>query len=368
MAYAEVGGDTDPYSNSLYYGISTNQLNGLGIGSISTSISPNPNLRPLKVKETEVGLDLRTLNSRLNLDVSFYRKNTIDEILNVAISQASGYNQTKVNIGKLRNSGVEALLTVIPVQKAFTWQTSFNVAYNESKVLELAGGQKSFIIAAGYWVGQISHELGKPLASVQGFDYKRDDKGRIISSGGKPLLGNIKTFGTGMPKWTGGWMNTFTFKGFRVFTQVDFKAGYVLYSNTNFNATREGLHKQSLPGRENGVVMEGFNVDGTPNSKAVPAEEYYSSLRGLGAPFIYKGDFVRWRTLSVGYDLGRIVKKDVFKGLYVSLFVNNVLMIKKYLDNLDPEATFATDDNFQGLEVNTLPTVRSFGINLNVKL
>ena len=171
-----------------------------------------------------------------------------------------------------------------------------------------------------------------------------------------------------MPKWTGGWMNTFTFKGFRVFTQVDFKAGYVLYSNTNFNATREGLHKQSLPGRENGVVMEGFNVDGTPNSKAVPAEEYYSSLRGLGAPFIYKGDFVRWRTLSVGYDLGRIVKKDVFKGLYVSLFVNNVLMIKKYLDNLDPEATFATDDNFQGLEVNTLPTVRSFGINLNVKL
>jgi hypothetical protein len=320
------------------------------------------------VKETEVGLDLRAFNSRLNLDVSFYRKNTIDEILNVAISQASGYNQTKVNIGKLRNSGVEALLTVIPVQKAFTWQTSFNVAYNESKVLELAGGQTSFIIAAGYWVGQISHELGKPLASVQGFDYKRDDKGRIISSGGKPLLGNIKTFGTGMPKWTGGWMNTFTFKGFRVFTQVDFKAGYVLYSNTNFNATREGLHKQSLPGRENGVVMEGFNVDGTPNSKAVPAEEYYSSLRGLGEPFIYKGDFVRWRTLSVGYDLGRIVKKDVFKGLYVSLFVNNVLMIKKYLDNLDPEATFATDDNFQGLEVNTLPTVRSFGINLNVKL
>jgi TonB-linked SusC/RagA family outer membrane protein len=369
VAYAEVGGDTDPYSNSLYYGISTNQLNGLGIGSISTSVSPNPNLRPLKVKETEVGLDLRTFDSRVNLDISFYRKNTIDEILNVAISQSSGYNQTKVNIGKLRNKGVEALLTLIPVQgKLFTWQTNFNVAYNESEVLELAGGQKSFIIAAGYWMGQVSHELGKPLASVQAFDYKRNEKGQILSSGGKPLLGNIKTYGSGMPKWTGGWMNTFNYKGFRVFTQVDFKAGYVLLSNTNFNGTREGLLKQTLPGREGGVVMDGYNIDGTKNTTAVPAEEYYSSLRGLGEPFIYKGDFVRWRTLSIGYDLGRIVKKDIFKGLYVSVFANNVLMIKKYLDNLDPEATFATDDNFQGLEVNTLPTVRSFGINLNVKL
>lgn len=369
VAYAEVGGDTDPYSNSLFYGISTNQLNGLAIGSISTSVSPNPNLRPLKVKEAEVGLDLRTFNSRVNLDVSFYRKNTIDEILDVAISQASGYDQTKVNIGKLRNSGVEGLLTLIPIQKkAFTWQTSFNIAYNESKVIELAGGQQSFIIARGFWFGQVSHELGKPLASVQAFDYKRDSKGQILSSGGKPLLGSIKTYGSGMPKWTGGWMNTFTYKGFRVFTQIDFKAGYVLLSNTNFNGTRHGLVKQSLPGREGGVVMDGYNADGTSNTQAVPAEEYYSSLRGLGEPFIYKGDFVRWRTLSVGYDLGRIVKKDVFKGLYVSFFVNNVLMIKKYLDNVDPEATFATNDNFQGLEVNTLPTVRSFGLNLNVKL
>ncbi|MEP7110205.1 MAG: SusC/RagA family TonB-linked outer membrane protein [Ferruginibacter sp.] len=367
VAYAEVGGDTDPYSNALYYGISTNQLNGLGIGSISTNVSPNPNLRPLKVKETEIGLDLRTFNSRLNLDVSFYRKNTVDEILDVAISQSSGYDRTKVNIGKLRNTGFEGLLTIIPIQKAFTWESGFNIAYNESKVIELAGGQTSFVIAQGYWFGQISHELGKPLASVQAFDYRRDSEGRILSSGGKPQLGNIKTFGSGIPTWTGGWMNTFTYKGFRIFTQIDFKAGHVLMSNTNFNGTREGLVKQTLPGREGGVVMEGFNADHTPNTTAVPAQEYYSSLRGLGAPFVYKGDFVRWRTLSVGYDLRKIVKMDVLKGLYVSLFVNNVLMIKKYLDNLDPEATFATDDNFQGLEVNTLPTVRSFGINLNVK-
>jgi TonB-linked SusC/RagA family outer membrane protein len=367
VAYAEVGGDTDPYTNSLYYGISSTQLNGVGLGSISSSTSPNPNLKPLKVKEAEFGIELKTFHSRVNLDLSVYRKNTMDEILNVTVSQASGYTQTKVNIGKLRNNGVEALLTLVPVAREVTWETGFNGAYNGSKVLELAGGQTRFQVATGYWFGYIAHEVGKPLASVQAFDYKRDSQGRILSSAGKPLLGDLKTFGSGVPKWTGAWVNTITYKGFRIFTQVDFKAGFVLLSNSNFNAAREGLSKYSLSGREGGVIMDGYNADGTKNTTAVPAEEWYSSVRGLGEMFIFKGDFIKWRTLSIGYDLGRIIKAKVFKGITASVFVNNVMLIKKYLDNYDPDAQFAVSDNFQGLEVNTLPSTRNYGFNLNIK-
>ena len=124
VAYAEVGGDTDPYTNALYYGMNSNTLNGIGIGNISSTVSPNPDLKPLKVKEAEVGLELRTFNSRVNLDVSVYKKNTVDEILDVAISSASGYNQTKVNIGKLRNNGIEMMLTLVPVEGNLTWETS----------------------------------------------------------------------------------------------------------------------------------------------------------------------------------------------------------------------------------------------------
>ena len=366
-AYAEVGGDTDPYTNSLYYGISALQLNGVGLGSISGNISPNPNLRPLKVKEAEFGIELRTLDSRVNLDLSVYRKNTIDEILNVTVSKASGYDQTKVNVGKLKNQGVEVMLTLIPVYGKLIWETSFNGAYNTTKVIELAGGQTRFQVATGYWFGYVAHEVGKPLASVQAFDYRRDDQGRILSSAGKPLLGDLITYGSGIPKTTGAWMNTVTFKGFRLFTQVDLKAGYVLLSNSNFNAYRHGLSKLTLPGREGGVIMDGYNADGTPNTTAVPVEEWYSSVRGLGDMFIYKGDFIKWRTLSLGYDLKTIIKANVFQSLNVSLFVNNVLLLKKYLDNFDPEAQFAVSDNFQGLEVHTLPTTRSYGLNLNVR-
>jgi outer membrane receptor for monomeric catechols len=106
-AYAEVGGDTGPYQNNLYYSLNANPLQGQALGTISGNTSPNANLRPLKVKEAEVGLELRTLNNRANLDLSLYRKNTVDEILNVSISNASGYDKTKVNVGRLRNQGLK---------------------------------------------------------------------------------------------------------------------------------------------------------------------------------------------------------------------------------------------------------------------
>jgi TonB-linked SusC/RagA family outer membrane protein len=369
-SYAEVGGDTDPYSNNLYYSVNSNQFNGVALGSISGSTSPNPNLRPLKVKETELGLELRTMDSRLNLDLSFYRKNTVDEILRVDISNASGFGSTLVNVGKLHNKGVEMLLTVVPVrQNNFQWETGLNGSYNISRVDELAGGQTKFDVGSGEFFGWVSHEVGMPLASLRGFDYKRDDQGRIITVNGLFQQGNIVTLGSAIPKWVGGWLNTFTYKQIRVFAQIDFKAGYKIMSNSNLNFYREGLSKQSLVGREGGVVFDAVNPDGTPNTTAVPAEQFYSQYRStaLASPFMYDGSFVRWRALSVGYDFSKYVSKIHLKEFVLSAYCNNVLMIKKYIDNLDPEAQVSTSDNLQGIETHTLPTTRSYGLNINIK-
>src|SRR5690606_6094814 len=126
-SYAEVGGDTNPYTNALYYNIEPNQFNGVPLGIITSSTSPNAFLRPLTVKEVEVGLDFRLFDGRVTVDVAAYNKLTEDEILNVDVSNASGYSQTLVNVGKLRNKGVEVLLKLIPVQNdQFRWETSFN--------------------------------------------------------------------------------------------------------------------------------------------------------------------------------------------------------------------------------------------------
>jgi hypothetical protein len=154
-----------------------------------------------------------------------------------------------------------------------------------------------------------------------------------------------------------------------VFAQIDFKSGYKIMSNSNLNFIRHGLSKKSLPGREGGVIFDGVNTDGTPNTTAVPAETFYAQYRStaLGTPFVYDGSFIRWRSLSVGYDLSEYVTKAHIRGLVLSAFCNNVLMFTSHVDNLDPEAQVSSSDNLQGIETHTLPTTRSFGFNLNIK-
>ena len=370
FATAGVGGATEPYANNLYYTVNANTYNNTGLGNISSSISPNANLRPLKVQEFEMGLELKTFNSRVNLDFSIYKKNTLDEILNVDISNASGYSQTKVNIGKLQNKGAEVLLTLVPVKtKNLNWETSFNGSYNISKVLQLANGQQRFDVGTGEFFGFVSHEVGLPLASLRGFDYKKDAKGNIITSNGLFQQGNIVTYGSAIPKWIGGWQNTINVKGFRIYSQVDFKAGFKIISNSNLNFLREGLSKESLVGREGGVLFAGANADGSANATRVEAEQFYTQFRStnIATPFVYNGSFVRWRSLSVGYDFSRFFNSTFVKGLTASAVANNVLMIKKYLPNLDPEAQVSANDNLQGIETHTLPTTRTYGMNVNIR-
>jgi hypothetical protein len=141
-------------------------------------------------------------------------------------------------------------------------------------------------------------------------------------------------------------------------------------SNSNLNFIREGLTKSSLVGRDGGVTMASVNADGTPNTTKVEAEQFYTQYRStnIATPFIYDGSFIRWRSLSIGYDLSSLVSKTFIKQLVVSAVCNNVLMITKHIDNLDPEAQVSASDNLQGIETHTLPTTRSFGLNINVKL
>jgi len=136
------------------------------------------------------------------------------------------------------------------------------------------------------------------------------------------------------------------------------------------NFIREGLTKSSLVGRDGGVLFAGVNPDGTPNTTKVEAEQFYTQYRstGVATPFIYDGGFIRWRSLSIGYDFSRFFKRSFIRELMVSAVCNNVLMIKKSIDNLDPEAQVSSSDNLQGIETHTLPTTRSFGFNINVKL
>jgi outer membrane receptor protein involved in Fe transport len=382
--YAEVGSDTDvaPYSDNLYYRVEAQPFpNQAGIsqtvGAINTNVVPNSNLRPMRVSEWETGLELRFFQNRLGLDVTYYNKLTSDQILRTQVSDASGYERSLINVGESRNRGVEMLFTVVPVQTAsFRWDASFNATYNTSEVLKLGLTPADTIITVGtgQFDGELRHRVGYPLGQLYGFGFLRDPQGRIIhdANNGLPLSTTLQQqFGSAIPIWMGGITNSFSYKGITLSALVDFKLGHKMLSGTNFNAWRHGLHKGTLIGREQGYVIgEGVTPTGEINAKQANLQQYYEVVRSkkINEPFIYNAGFWQLRQVSLGYDFSKHLPSNLFiKGLRLSAVGNNVLLLKKWVDNIHPEQFGMASDNLMGLEAPGLPLTRSIGFNLNAK-
>ncbi len=381
IAIAETGsaGTVAPY-NALTFALSPNSFNGLPLGSIGNifspnpplNTSPNPRIKPFGVNEKEIGLEMHMFNNRVNLDVAAYDKKTTNQAVPISLSTSTGYSSTLVNLGGLDNKGLEFNFEVIPVRNpTITWKTAFNSAFNSSKVLSLANNQSQLVVGSPEFFGTIADVVGLPLNQIQGATYKRDASGNILLTGGKPISSTLPVnFGSGLPTSTGGWINTLIYKGFTFTAHIDYKAGGKVLSSTNLNLLREGLSKESLPGRVGGVIYPGVNTtNGQPNTTAVNAEDFYANYRSTNIldPFVYSSSFIKLRNLSLGYDLSRFIDKKYVKSLVLSAVCHNVLIIKKYTPNIDPEAISSSGDNLTGYEQASLPTIRTYGFNMNIK-
>lgn len=377
LAYAEVGSDSDvaPYSNVLFYGINANLFNGQPVGQPIGSTLPNPNLRPMRVAETEVGFEMKMFQGKLMVDMAAYNKITTDQIVSAQISDASGFINTSINSGQSRNQGVEMLVTGVPVETGnFTWEVTFNGAYNKTKVLSLLTDTPGERITVGTHVfnGELRQVVGKEMGQVTGFGFLRDEQGRkVFGANGLPLrTPQLVEFGSALPRWTGGITNSFNYKGVSFSFLIDFRIGGVMISGTNFNAVRHGLHKMTLEGREGGVVGEGVNQAGEPNTVVAPVQSYWEIVRSqaLVEPIVYDGGFWKLRQVTAGYDFTKFLpEKWPISGLRLNLVANNVLILKKWVDNIDPESFGYSSDNLVGMEATGLPTTRGMGFNLNVR-
>ena len=210
------------------------------------------------------------------------------------------------------------------------------------------------------------------MGQIYGFGYRRDAQGRkIFGANGIPLrTTDLMSFGSALPKWIGGINNSFNYKGINLSFLIDFKLGNKMLSGTNFNLTRHGLHKMTLEGREGGVVGVGVNEKGEPNTAKANVQPYWEVVRSLALiePVIYDGGYWKLRQITAGYDLSKFLPaKFPAKSIKLSFVANNVLMLKKWVDNIDPESFGYSSDNLVGMESTGLPTTRSIGFNLNVK-
>lgn len=382
-AYAEVGDDNvAPYSNVLYYSVNNNLFpNPAGqtipVGGINANLIPNTNLRPLRVSEAEVGVELRLFNNRVGFDLTYYRKITNDQILAAQVSDASSYTNRLINVGRSMNKGLEMLLTFKPVvTKSFTWDVTFNGSYNTSEVLQLGLNASDTVISVGGGGGRfLKQVVGKPIGALYTFKYLRDAEGRQVfdANSGRPLRQPTDSYvGNVLPKYFGGIINAFTFKGIYLTTLVDFKLGSKMIAGSNQNALRHGLHKRTLVGRAEGYVIgDGINPDGRVNVTKSDIQPFYETpnVLGVNEDFVFSSGFWKLRQVSIGYDFTKHVKGMKFvKGLKLSAVSNNVLIIKKWTENMDPENIANISDNETGLDFWTaVPPTRSIGINLNVK-
>ena len=382
-AYAQVGSDNvDPYSNALYYAVDNNQFpNPSGqpvpVGGINASVVPNKNLRPLRIQEAEVGLELKLFQNKIGFDFTYYHKLTDDQILAAQVSDASSYTSKLINVGRSMNQGLEMLLTFSPVTtNAFRWDVSANVSYNTSKVLKLGLSPGDTVITVGGGGGRtLNQVVGKPISQLYTFLYQRDAQGRQVfdAKSGLPLRNNtLANVGNALPTYFGGITNTFTYRGLSLSALIDFKLGFKMIAGRNINYVRHGLSKRTLPGRAEGYVIgDGVNPNGEINQTKVAVQPFYESINPLGIneDFVFNAGFWKLRQISLGYDFSKLLPQRLFiKGLKINAVANNVLIIKKWTENMDPEEALVSSDNGVGLDFwPGLPPTRSMGFNLNVR-
>ncbi len=399
-SWAQVGSDTDPYQLALNYATAKYSYGGYVIGMINNNTQPSKDLKPTRTNSLELGVEMKLFRGRLGVDVTVYNQLSKDQIIALASSSTSGYNYRLVNAGKIQNRGIEVALNgrVLAI-KDFAWDAGVNFSKNQNKVKSLVEGMDYFELEKATWCGvSVGAEVGKNYGSIIGKDFKRNEKGQVIINpdSGLPYVDDkTHTLGNASWDWTGGFYSTFTYKNFRLSAGFDVKVGADLFSMSMRSAYATGKATGTLEGREEwyrseearkaanmsieewraarkceGLIVKGVidNGDGTYRENDIPVnpEAYWKSAAD-NAPsmFIYDNSYVKCREITFGYTFPEKMLGKAVKGLTVSFVARNPFIVWKNIPNIDPDSGYNTSG--LGLEYGSLPSRRSYGLNVNLK-
>lgn len=413
--WSQVGADANPYQLATVF-TSETAFNRNPLQSSST-IGMNPNLKPEKTSSIEAGFEAAFWDNRLYLDFTYYKTDSRNQILKLATTAASGYTSQVRNAGHIRNRGYEIQLGAVPIQtsKGFRWNLDLNYGANSSKVVKLddEGLITSYqLYSSGI---QILASVGEAYGTLFGTSYVRDANGNVVvDANGLPKISTTnKTLGKFTPDWTGGISNTFSYRSLSLSFLIDASVGGSIFSNTNKTGKYTGVLANTLSGRDaehgglwyytdamgnnvrlpespsysvssdglyyaqvngqstrvyqDGIMVEGVTESGSKNEEVVSAEKYYHRIYSIAEANVYDASYVKLREVALSYRLPRLwTQKLHLQEASVTLTGRNLWTIYKSVPNIDPESALTTG-NAQGVEAYSLPTTRSFGVNLSVK-
>lgn len=400
MSWAQVGSDTDPYQLGLVYTKSKFTYPGYTIGYINNETIPNKNLKPTRTNSFEIGFETKFLNNRIGLDFTYYNQISKDQIMGIASSWATGYPYRLINAGEIQNQGIEITLNTRPVQVGdFAWDLNINFSKNSNKVKKLVDNMDMFELEKATWLDvQIAAKVGENFGSIVGPDFVRNENGDILIDPQTGLPQYDKSnhvLGNASWDWTGGISTAFHYKNLSLSALFDIKVGADLYSMSARAAHESGKSLATLQGRDEWYLSEelrqeagipkgssewkptgGFiapgvidNGDGTyrPNDIIINPEDYWMSVcRNAPSMFIYDNSYIKCREIVLAYQFPKKWLGKVLQDMSVSFVARNPFIVWKNIPNIDPDSNY-NNTTGMGLEYGSLPSRKSYGINVNIK-
>jgi TonB-linked SusC/RagA family outer membrane protein len=362
-------------------------------GTAPTQIG-NPDLRWETTTSIDAGIDFAILNDRLSGSIDIYKKNTTDLLLNRPIPTTSGFLSVLENVGEVQNQGIEFAINYGVIDNNdFTWDLGIIASHNQNEVITLVDGipiDQGFAsrIAEGQplgsFFGNVTDGLFQNQAEIEAHATQPNaapgdirfqdigggagDDGIVGTSDDLPPDGIINDddrafIGNAIPDWTGGIRNSIQFKGFDFNAFLQFATGFQIYNNNL--AFAEGLNSVFAPtvnAFENRWQEEGDITDIPRLASGDPNGNRRDSDR-----FVEDGDYLRLKTISLGYTLPRSVINNIgLDRLRVYVSGYNLWTATGY-SWFDPEvSTFNTSNGAGGTDFLTFPQPKSvvFGINV----
>ncbi|MCC6287078.1 MAG: TonB-dependent receptor [Chitinophagaceae bacterium] len=363
-------GNADGFGNFAHLGLWEGVSYG-GVAGLSPSQLANKNLRWEKSNQIDIGLDFGFFNNRLSGELDYYNRKTQDLIYDVPVPGNSGFTTQTVNIGAMQNKGFEIVLNSDNISgRNFKWSTNLNLSFNNNKIIKLDGSRDTLAGNDGRYLNSLI--VGQSIGVFYGPKYAGVDKENgdalYYISDGKTTTNDYSEAGNFIvgnpnPKVTVGFGNTIKFKGFDLMflfqgvfgnSIMNGAGGFMSSSFAWFdNQTADQLRRWQKPG----------DITDVPQLRLG-----YDNGTSASSRYIYKGDYIRLKNITLGYNL----PSSVIKALKISsarFYVTgvNLLTFTKY-DGWDPEVNtdYRAGNRNQGSDFYAAPQIKNISIGLNV--
>jgi TonB-dependent starch-binding outer membrane protein SusC len=401
-SYGQTGnnrvGDFD-YLTRYFNPIQNNYVfNNEYIGNVVATNLGNSKLKWETTEQVDLGLDLGFLKQRITLSADIYKKTTKDLLLRAALPQSSGFATATKNIGSIQNQGLELTLNTENIKtKDFSWNSSFNISFNESKVLALSDNQTELLSTISWdtaWnnIPAYIAKIGQPLGLMYGYisegTYKYEDfdlvgtnyvlKPTVAANGNvraniqpgdikyKDLNGDLNVtaadytvIGNGLPKHIGGFTNNFTYKGFdlNVFFQWS-------YGNDLMNANRivfEGSRTSYL--NQYASYSDRWSPE-NPDSDIYRTRGYFGG--GYASQYVEDGSYIRLKTVSLGYNVNPgFLRRAKLKSVRLYVAAQNLYTWTNY-SGADPEVNTYNSALTSGFDYSAYPRAKTITFGTNI--